>query len=185
MVFFKININFFYKFFLFFFFTIFFNIFFYIVIENFFIYSFLENINNKNYYISFFFFSLFFIFFFIFIFIYYKKNKNDIVIKIFNLKVEKELKILLFINCIGILAFIILKLIPLFFFLSTKADYQNLYCILIDTKNYTLERYSLFSNIDNYLIQLANKFSWVGTLLINFFYVIIFFVILFFKKLRT
>jgi hypothetical protein len=185
MVFFKININFFYKLFLSFFFIIFFNIFFYIVIENFFLYSFVENINNKNYYISFFFFSFFFIFFFIFIFIYNKKNKNYIVIKIFNLKVKKEFKILLFINCIGILAYIIFKLIPLFYFLSTKTDYQNLYCIFIDNKNYILERDSLASNIDNYFIQFANKFSWVGTLLLNFFYVTIFFVILFFKKLRS
>ena len=129
---------------------------------------------------------MFFLFFFIFT--YYKKKKTEIVIKIFNLKIEKELKILLFINYIGILAFFILKLIPQYFYFyvfAAKTDHQNLSCILIETKNYALERNSLFSNINNSLFVMINKFSWIGTLLINSFYVQIFFVILFFKKLNN
>ena len=131
----------------------------------------------------FFFFSLFFLFSLII-----KKKKTEIVIKIFNLKIEKELKILLFINSIGILAFFILKLIPQYFFfylLVAKTDHQNLSCILIETKNYALERNSLFSNINNSFFVMANKFSWIGTVLLNSFYVQIFFVILFFKKLNN
>jgi len=184
----KININFFYKFFIIFFVTIFFNIFFYIIIEKFFLYSFVKDINNEKYYISFFLFFFFFLFSFFFIFTYYKKKKTEIVIKIFNLKIEKELKILLFINSIGILAFFILKLIPQYFFFSllgAKTDLQNLSCILIETKNYTLERDSFFSNINNSFFVMTNKFSWIGTVLLNSFYVQIFFVILFFKKLNN
>jgi hypothetical protein len=187
MVSFKININFFYKFFIFFFFSILFNILFYIIIENIFLYSFVENINNNNYYISLFIFFFFFLLTFFYIFFYNKKKKTEIIITIFNFKFEKNLKMLIIITSIGIVTSFLFKLIPqfLFFLSTTKAEYQNVSCFLAQTKAYVFEKENVFINKNNFFFMLVNKLSWVFTVLLNFYYILIFFLVLFFKKLSN
>jgi len=187
MVSFKININFFYKFFIFFFFLILFNTFFYIILETFFLYSFVEVVSNRNYYISLVIFIFFAFFAFFFITVYFKKKKTEVIITIFNFKFEKNLKILLIITSIGVVSSFLFKLIPqyLFFLSTTKAEYQNVSCFLAQTKAYVFEKENLFINKNNFFFMLANKLSWVFTVLLNFYYILIFFLVLFFKKLSN
>jgi hypothetical protein len=176
----KIDNNFFFRIFNIFFFLILFNTLFYILVENVFLYSFVEIINNINYYISIFFLFIFYVFFCLF----FRRITNIINIQILKFNLEKNLKILQLINIIGISLFLLFKLLPFFLLYSPLADdVRNLNCILIEAKNFTYERENLFIGKSNFFYLLLNKFSWVGTALLNVYYVIIFYTFFFFNNL--
>jgi len=176
----KIDKNFFFRIFNIFFILILFNTLFYILVENLFLYSFVEIINNINYYISIFFLFIFYVFFCLF----FRRITNIINIQILKFNLEKNLKILQLINIIGISLFLLFKLLPFFLLYSPLADdARNLNCILIEAKNFTYERENLFIGKSNFFYLLLNKFSWVGTTLLNVYYVIIFYIFFFFNNL--
>jgi hypothetical protein len=176
----KIDKNFFFRIFNIFFFLILFNTLFYILVEYVFLYSFVETISNINYYISIFFLSIFYVFFCLF----FGRITNIINIQILKFNLEKNLKILQLINIIGISLFLLFKLLPFFLLYSPLTDdARNLNCILIEAKNFTYERENLFIGKSNFFYPLLNKFSWVGTTLLNVYYVIIFYIFFFFNNL--
>jgi hypothetical protein len=182
MIFLKIDKNFFLRLLTIFYFLIIFNILFYIIIENIFLYSYVEIINNTNYYFSIFFFS---IFFFLFMFFFFKKD-TLINIQILKFNLEKNLKTLILINIIGLFLFLLFKLIPFYLFSSSVTnDAHNYNCILINAKNFTYEKQNLFIDKSNFFYLLLDKFSWLGTTLLNVYYVIIFYVFFLFNKLSN
>ena len=187
MISFQLDKKFFFKLYFIFFLIIFINVYFYILIENFFLYSFVESIDNSNYHITFFIFIFFFILSTLLINNYYKKKNSKINIKIINFPVEKNIKILIFLNIIGIIFFTFFKLYPILLWQSEKFNnpvkFLDFNCYFIFIKEFILQRDVFVANQKHFFPIFLNSISWIGTVLLNFYYLIIFFVIILINKI--
>ena len=189
MISFQLDKQFFFKLYFIFFLIIFFNIYFYILVENFFIYSYVEIIDNSNYHITFSIFTFFFIISTLLINNYYKKKNSKINITIINFPIEKNIKILIFLNIIGIIFFTFFKLYLILLWQSEKFDdsvkFLDFSCYFIFIKEFILQRDSFFANQKHFFPTLLNSISWTGTVLLNFYYLIIFFVVILMNKISN
>lgn len=187
MISFQLDKQFFFKLYFIFFLIIYINIYFYILVENFFIYSFVEIIDNSNYHITFSIFTFFFIISTLLINNYYKKKNSKINITIINFPIEKNIKILIFLNIIGIIFFTLFKLYPILLWQSEKFDdpvkFLDFSCYFIFIKEFILQRDAFIANQNFFFSTLLNNISWIGTVLLNFYYLIIFFVVILMNKI--
>ena len=187
MISFRLDKKFFLKLYFIFFFIIFTNVYFYIIIENLFIYSYVEIIDNSNYHITFFIFTFIFILSTFLINNYYKKKKTKINITIINFPVEKNIKKLIILNIIGIIFFIFFKLYPILLWQSEKFSntikFLDFNCYFIFIKGFILQRDVFIENQKQLFPILFNNISWIGTVLLNFYNVTIFFVIILINKI--
>jgi hypothetical protein len=187
MISFQLDKKFFFKLYFIFFLIIFINVYFYILIENFFLYSFVERIDNSNYHITFFIFIFFFIISTLLINNHYKKKNTKINIKIINFPVEKNIKILIFLNIIGIILFTFFKLYPILLWQSEKFNnpvkFLDFNCYFVIIKGFILQRDVFVANQKHFFPSLLNSMSWIGTVLLNFYYLTIFFVIILINKI--